>query len=79
MPHLHRRALVHGHCHHKALMKMELDKKLLEKTGLNYEILDSGCCGLAGSFGFEAGHYDVAQAVGNLSLLPAVAPPTKAH
>ena len=51
---------------------MESDKKLLDKTGLDYEVLDSGCCGLAGSFGFEAGHYDVAQAVGELVLLPAV-------
>ena len=40
--------------------------------GLNYEMLDSGCCGMAGSFGFEAGHYDVSVAVGERVLLPAV-------
>ncbi|HEX4142801.1 MAG TPA: FAD-linked oxidase C-terminal domain-containing protein [Pirellulales bacterium] len=72
VPHLDRQAIVHGHCHHKALVKMDLDKKLLDKTGLDYKVLDSGCCGLAGSFGFEASHYDVAQAVGDLVLLPAV-------
>ncbi len=71
-PQIDRKALVHGHCHHKALVNMEQDKKLLDRTGLDYEVLDSGCCGLAGSFGFEAGHYEVAQAVGELVLLPAV-------
>jgi FAD/FMN-containing dehydrogenase/Fe-S oxidoreductase len=71
-PHIERHALVHGHCHHKALVKMEADKKLLAKMGLDYEVIDSGCCGLAGSFGFEAGHYDVAQSIGDLVLLPAV-------
>ena len=40
--------------------------------GLNYEMLDSGCCGMAGSFGFEASHYDVSVAVGERVLLPAV-------
>lgn len=72
VPPLPRRALVHGHCHHKALSKMTADGKLFEKALAQHEVLDSGCCGLAGSFGFEAGHYDVAQAVGELVLLPAV-------
>ncbi len=71
-PHLDRKALVHGHCHHKALVKMEADEHVLDKTGLDYEVLDSGCCGLAGSFGFESEHYDVSMAVGELKLLPAV-------
>jgi Fe-S oxidoreductase len=46
LPHIKRQAVVHGHCHHKALVKMDADKKLLDKTGLDYEVLDSGCCGL---------------------------------
>jgi Fe-S oxidoreductase/FAD/FMN-containing dehydrogenase len=71
-PALHRRALVHGHCHHKAIMKMDDDGKVLDAMKLDYEILDSGCCGMAGSFGFERDHYDVSLKVGELVLLPAV-------
>ena len=71
-PTLARRALVHGHCHHKAVMKMDAEAAVLKAVGLDYQILDSGCCGLAGSFGFERGHYDVSMQVGELVLLPAV-------
>jgi FAD/FMN-containing dehydrogenase/Fe-S oxidoreductase len=71
-PQLHRRALVHGHCHHKAVMKMDDEEAVLKKLGLEYQTLDSGCCGMAGSFGFEREHYEVSQAVGELVLLPAV-------
>lgn len=71
-PTLHRRAIVHGHCHHKAIMKMADDVKVLDAIGLDYEMLDSGCCGMAGSFGFEREHYDVSMQVGELVVLPAV-------
>ena len=71
-PKLHRKAIVHGHCHHKAIMKFDTEKKLLEKMELDFELLDSGCCGMAGSFGFERNHYDVSMAVGELVVLPAV-------
>jgi Fe-S oxidoreductase len=71
-PTLHRKAIVHGHCHHKSIMKMADDSKVLDAVGLDYEILDSGCCGMAGSFGFERDHYDVSLKVGELVLLPAV-------
>src|SRR5690606_11605326 len=60
IPELKKRAVVHGHCHHKAVMKMDTDKKLLDKTGLDYQLLDSGCCGMAGYFGYEKGaHYAI--------------------
>jgi Fe-S oxidoreductase len=72
MPRLSRRAIVHGHCHHDAIMGLDPDKKLLERLGLDYELLDSGCCGMAGSFGFEADKYDISVAVGERRLLPAV-------
>jgi len=66
-------ALVHGHCHHKAIMKMSDDAAILQKTGLDYKILDSGCCGMAGYFGYEKGtHYDVSVKAGELVLLPQV-------
>jgi len=72
LPRLHRRAIVHGHCHQKAIMKMDADVRVLNAMELDYELLDSGCCGMAGSFGFEHGHYDVSRRVGELVLLPAV-------
>jgi Fe-S oxidoreductase len=71
-PKLQRKAIVHGHCHHKAIMKMNDEEELLKKLGLDYTLLDDGCCGMAGSFGFEQEHYDVSIAVGELGLLPAV-------
>jgi Fe-S oxidoreductase len=72
-PRLEGRALVHGHCHQKALFGMGCDTELLDKLGLDYEVLDSGCCGLAGSFGYEAGdNYDVSIKAGERVLLPAV-------
>ena len=72
-PQVRRRALVHGHCHHKAIMKMDDEAALLSRMGLDYRILDSGCCGMAGVFGFERGeHYDVSIKVGERVLLPAV-------
>ena len=73
IPQLNGKALVHGHCHHKAIMKAAADNDLLKKTGLDFTVLDSGCCGMAGYFGYEAGeHYDVSVKVGELKLLPAV-------
>jgi Fe-S oxidoreductase len=71
-PQLHRRAIVHGHCHHKAIMGMDAETEILSRLGLDYRVLDSGCCGMAGSFGFEAGHYEVSLAIGEHELLPAV-------
>ena len=71
-PGLKRRAVVHGHCHHKAIMKMKDEEALLSKLGLDFQTLDSGCCGMAGAFGFEKDHYDVSIKVGERVLLPAV-------
>ncbi len=73
MPVLRRRALVHGHCHHKAVMGFDAEQAMLERLGVDFEVLDSGCCGLAGSFGFEKGEkYEVSVAAGERVLLPAV-------
>ncbi len=71
-PKLARKALVHGHCHHKAIMKVECDAELFEKLGLDFEVLDSGCCGMAGAFGYEKDHYDVSIGCGERVLLPKV-------
>jgi FAD/FMN-containing dehydrogenase/Fe-S oxidoreductase len=72
LPSLHRRALIHGHCHHKAVMKLDSEEQVLDAIGLDYEVLDSGCCGMAGSFGFERDHYEVSMRAGERVLLPAV-------
>jgi FAD/FMN-containing dehydrogenase/Fe-S oxidoreductase len=64
--------LVHGHCHHKAIMKMTGEEEVLRKTGAEVKMLDAGCCGMAGPFGFEAKKYEVSQAIGERVLLPAV-------
>ena len=72
IPELHRKAVVHGHCHHKAIMKMGGEERLLRSMGLDYALLDDGCCGMAGSFGFENDKYDVSIAAGERALLPAV-------
>ncbi|CAN5787973.1 FAD-binding and (Fe-S)-binding domain-containing protein [soil metagenome] len=70
---LDRRATVHGHCHQKALVGMKPTEEVLSRVeGLEFRILDSGCCGMAGSFGYEEGHYDVSRAAGERVLFPAV-------
>ncbi len=66
------KAIVHGHCHQKALWSMAPEKRLLEATGAEAQVLDSGCCGLAGSFGYEAEHHELSMAIGNQVLLPKV-------
>jgi Fe-S oxidoreductase len=71
-PRMERRAIVHGHCHQKAVIGMQPTMESLKAMGMSAELLDSGCCGMAGSFGFESGHYDVAVKVGEHALLPAV-------
>jgi Fe-S oxidoreductase len=72
-PKLRRRAVLHGHCHHKSVMKMDADRKLLSAMGVDFDFLDDGCCGMAGSFGFEEGdHYDVSIKAGERVLLPRV-------
>jgi Fe-S oxidoreductase len=71
-PQLRRRAIVQGHCHHKAIMHMHEEATLMKKAGLDYTVLDSGCCGMAGSFGYEKDKYEVSIACGERSLLPSV-------
>ncbi len=71
-PKLNRKAVAHGHCHHKSIMKMNDEEALLSKVGLDFHVLDSGCCGMAGAFGFEKSHYDISIKAGERVLLPAV-------
>jgi Fe-S oxidoreductase len=71
-PQLGRKVLLHGHCHHKSIMKLNDEESLLRKMGADLQSMDSGCCGMAGPFGFERDKYAVSQAVGERVLLPAV-------
>jgi FAD/FMN-containing dehydrogenase/Fe-S oxidoreductase len=77
LPQLNRKAVLHGHCHHKSIMKMTAEESLLRRLGIDFSAPALGCCGMAGSFGFHAEHYKLSQAIGELELLPAVrrAPP----
>jgi FAD/FMN-containing dehydrogenase/Fe-S oxidoreductase len=73
IPELNRKAIVHGHCHHRSVMGIDNEKKILKKTKLDFEVLPTTCCGMAGYFGYEKGqHYDVSIAAGEQTLLPAV-------
>ncbi|MGH3311759.1 MAG: FAD-binding and (Fe-S)-binding domain-containing protein [Streptomyces sp.] len=68
-----RRILYHGHCHQKAEVGTAATVALLERIpGAEVVELDAGCCGMAGSFGFESEHYDVSMTVGNDRLFPAI-------
>jgi FAD/FMN-containing dehydrogenase/Fe-S oxidoreductase len=72
LPKLPVKALIHGHCHHKSLMKMTDEESVLRKMGIDWSAPAPGCCGMAGSFGFDKEKYDVSMAIGELELLPAV-------
>lgn len=65
-------AIVQTHCHQHAIMGTDADRDLMASAGIDAEQLKSGCCGLAGNFGFEEGHYDVSRAAGERVLLPLV-------
>ncbi len=72
LPQLSRQALLHGHCHHKSIMKMTAEESLLRRLGVQFQSPAPGCCGMAGSFGFEADKYEISAAIGELELLPAI-------
>ena len=65
--------LLHGHCHQKALVGIEPSVQVLSlPPGYNVKVIDSGCCGMAGSFGYEAEHYEVSMACGRRQLFEAI-------
>lgn len=73
VPPLQGRAVAQPHCHHHAIMGFDPERRVLERAGLEVEVLDEGCCGMAGAFGFEAGErFDVSISIGELGVLPAV-------
>ena len=72
LPKLARKALVHGHCHHKSVMRMTDEESVLRKMEIDFQSPAPSCCGMAGAFGFESDKYEVSVAIGELELLPAV-------
>ncbi|ORB73253.1 FAD-binding and (Fe-S)-binding domain-containing protein [Mycobacterium scrofulaceum] len=66
------RAVVQQHCHQHAILGYTHERQLLDRAGVDTDVLDAGCCGLAGNFGFEKGHYDVSVACAEDKLLPAL-------
>ncbi|MFE9611145.1 FAD-binding and (Fe-S)-binding domain-containing protein [Streptomyces sp. NPDC006012] len=71
-PRLARQATVQTHCHQHAVMKSDADRELMRRAHLDADVLDEGCCGLAGNFGFERGHHALSMAVAEQGVLPAV-------
>lgn len=66
------KVMLHGHCHAKALVGNEPTVAALESAGYDVEVLQTGCCGMAGSFGYEKDHYNISQDIGELVLFPAL-------
>lgn len=71
-PSLPAKAIVHAHCNHHAIMGVAAEKEILSRLGLDFDFLDAGCCGMAGSFGFEADKYDLSVKIAEHQLLPAI-------
>jgi len=71
-PPMKRSAIVQPHCHQHAVLGTDKDKAVLSASGIDADVLDAGCCGLAGNFGFERGHHDVSVACAEDKLLPAI-------
>jgi Fe-S oxidoreductase len=70
---MYKKLMIHGHCHQKSLYGTTAMEKVLRKIpDLEVELIDSGCCGMAGSFGYEKEHYELSMKVGEDRLFPAI-------
>ena len=66
-------AILHGHCHQKAIAGVENEISILRRIdGLALQVLDAGCCGMAGAFGYDARHFDLSRAIAQRALIPAI-------
>ncbi len=72
LPRVEGPALVQLHCHHHAVIKPTAEEEILERLGLDFEVMASGCCGMAGSFGFEIDKYTVSMTAAERVMLPKV-------
>jgi Fe-S oxidoreductase len=73
IPKVEKRILLHGHCHQKALWGMGADLEVLREAGCEVASPDTGCCGMAGSFGYRPAFYETSKRIAGLELLPALA------
>ncbi|MET7497039.1 FAD-linked oxidase C-terminal domain-containing protein [Streptomyces sp900116325] len=71
-PLLARAATVQIHCHQHAVIQFDADRELMRRAGIDADVLDEGCCGLAGNFGFERGHHDLSMKIAEKGVLPGV-------
>lgn len=71
-PKLLRKAIVQPHCHHHSVLKTGDEERVLSKMGLDYKMLDAGCCGVSGAFGFRKNNYDLSRKIGEQALLPSI-------
>jgi Fe-S oxidoreductase len=72
LPQSDAKALVQFHCHHHAVLDPAAERRVLNRMGLDYEVMASGCCGMAGSFGFESDKYEVSMRAAERVLLPKI-------
>lgn len=72
LPPTDRSAIVQPHCHHRSVMGFDADEAVLQRAGLDADVLDAGCCGMAGAFGYEEEKYEVSMACGERKLFPAI-------
>jgi FAD/FMN-containing dehydrogenase/Fe-S oxidoreductase len=72
LPKISRQAILHGHCHEKAVLNMNAIRSVLKQMDINFTEPQEGCCGMAGSFGFEAKHYELSQKIGHINLIPSI-------
>jgi Fe-S oxidoreductase len=72
LPQSLRKALVQIHCHHYSVLDVEAEKRIMERLALDYEVMPSGCCGMAGSFGFERAKFDISMKIAERVMLPKV-------
>jgi Fe-S oxidoreductase len=72
LPEIIKKAVVHVHCHHKSVLGQNAEKELLSRLKIDYKVVDSGCCGMAGPFGFEKEKYDLSLKIAGRVLLPAI-------
>ena len=69
----YKKILIHGHCHQKSLYGTTFMKQMLDLVpGISVKEIDSGCCGMAGSFGYEKEHYELSLQIGQQRLFPAI-------
>ena len=71
-PQLDKKAVVQHHCHHHSVMDFDKEIKIMKKMGIDVDVLESSCCGMAGAFGFEKEKYQVSVDCADLKLLPAI-------